>query len=489
MNNSFDGLRADALPLYTDFYELTMGYAYWKHNRHQMRAVFYVFFRENPFEGGYVVSSGQRSIAEYLDRYRFDTVALDFLAHQKDTDGRPLFEDGFLSYLQNLRLEIEIEAPQEGEVVFPYEPVLKISGPILECQLLEGPLLNIFGFQSLIATKAARIVIEAHPDPVMEFGLRRAHGLQAASWASRAAYIGGVDSTSNVAAGLQYGIPLMGTHAHSWIMSFDDERTAFRAYASAMPNNCVLLVDTYDTRQGIQHAIEVAKEMASQGRRLHAIRIDSGDLTYLSQIARRALNEEGLEDVGIIASGDIDEHIIASLKQQKATISAWGVGTQLSTAFTQPALGAVYKLAAIEEKDGWRGVMKLSDSSQKVSIPGILSVSRFREPEGLIVADMISDQSLTTKDEYTIISPHDPVKRRKLSTRKLDEEPLLHPLPRPSTPVVQALEEARHYAAAALDRLHPSIRRIKNPHTYPVGLEQNLYNTRIRMIEERLDTR
>ena len=471
------------LSLYTDLYELTMAYGYWKADRHELAAVFYLYFRENPFQGGYVVSAGQRTVAEYLEKYYFGQEALDFLAEQRNSMGDPLFEKGFLNYLKELRLSVQIECIEEGRVAFPSEPLLKISGPILECLLLEGPLLNIIGFQSLIATKAARISEAAQPDPVMEFGLRRAHSLQAASWASRAAYIGGIESTSNVAAGLQYGIPLRGTHAHSWIMSFDSELEAFRSSASLLPQECTLLVDTYETQQGIQNAIQVGKEMAQKGQQLQAIRIDSGDLAYLSQEARRQLDEAGLKEVQIIASGDIDEHIILSLKQQKASVSSWGVGTQLSTSFSQPALGAVYKLCAIQSKNGWKSIMKVSDTLQKASIPGRLELFRFSQRDGAFVADMITEQGTPPSSTYTIISPHDPIKRRVLDTHLIESDPLLRPLNTSPLSAHSILEQARARCQRDLSRLHPTIRRIKYPHVYPVGLEEQLYKKRIEMMK------
>ena len=360
---------------------------------------------------------------------------------------------------------------------------MRISGPILQCQLLGGPLLNILGFQSLVATKAARICAAAGGDPVIEFGLRRAHGLQAATWASRAAYIGGIGSTSNVAAGLQYGVPLSGTHAHSWVMSFDSEEHAFSHYADLMPEDCVLLVDTYDTLQGIKRAIAVGQAMAAKGKQLRALRIDSGDLAYLSQQARQQLDAAGLKYVKIVASGDLDEYIIEALKQQKAAITTWGVGTRLSTAFSQPALGAVYKLSALKHKNQWQGRMKVSNTSHKANIPGYLQLQRFSRSDGTLIADMICDPKDKQQAQYTIISPQDPLKRRRLNRSQLQEETLLRPLVPPTVPS-EALQAAQRRCQDELQHLHPSIRRFTNPHLYPVGLEQRLYQRRLRMIEE-----
>ena len=456
---------------------------YWKYGLAQQEAVFYVYFRDYPFEGGYVVSAGQETLLEYLSGYRFEKKALDYLATQRTASGKPMFEEAFLRYLEQLKLTCEIIAVAEGSVVFTQAPILRISGPILQCQLLEGAILNIFGFQSLIATKAARICSIAAPDPIMEFGFRRAQGLQAANWASRAAYIGGVTSTSNVAAGAQYGIPLNGTHAHSWVMSFGDEKEAFARYAELMPENCTLLVDTYDSLVGIERAIAIGKEMKQKNKKLRGIRIDSGDLAYLSQEIRLRLDNAALHDVDIIASGNINEHTIASLKQQKAKISAWGIGTHLSTAFDHPALGAVYKLSALKQEKKWRGKMKISSSSQKVSIPGRLQVQRFRDSNGMMVADMIFDQDDRISPPYHITSLKDSIKTRRLDASLLEGEPLLQPMPRPDS---GNLSLARLRAEKELKQLHPSIRRLMNPHLYPIGLEETLYLRRQKMMQELL---
>ena len=480
-STAFEAELGTELALYTDFYELTMAYGYWKYGKHNQQAVFTLYFRENPFQGGYVIAAGQQTVSEYLQSYSFGQKALSFLSEQRTRSGeRPLFSEEFLRYLEDMRLNCEVRAVQEGRLVFPQAPMLRISGPILQCQLLEGPLLNILGFQSLIATKATRVCLAAKGDSVMEFGLRRAHGLQAANWASRAAYIGGVESTSNLSAGLQYGIPLSGTHAHSWVMSFSSEEEAFTRYAELMPEDCVLLVDTYDTLQGIRRAVEVGKAMATIGKKLQALRIDSGDLAYLSQQARQQLDNAELQNVKIIASGDIDEYIIETLKQQKANIAAWGVGTHLSTSFSQPTLGAVYKLSALKHKNRWQGTMKVSSTSHKANIPGRLQLRRFSQPDGAMVADMIYDQQDKIQKKCTIISPHDPIKKRHLDTTQLQQEEMLQPLLRAEVPF-KALQRAKSRCTDELKKLHPSILRLTNPHIYPVGLEQQLYQRRLRI--------
>jgi nicotinate phosphoribosyltransferase len=297
---------------------------------------------------------------------------LEFLATLTGDDGKPLFESAFLEYLRALRFTCDVDAIPEGTVAFPHEPLLRITGPILQCQLLETALLNLINFQSLIATKAARVCLATQGEPVLEFGLRRAQGLDGGLAASRAAYIGGCAATSNVLAGKTFDIPVRGTHAHSWVMAFDDEREAFSAYAKAMPNNCVFLVDTYDTLEGVRRAVETGKWLRERGHEMVGIRLDSGDLAWLSVEARKILDNGGFPKALIVASNDLDEHIIASLKAQGAQINVWGVGTKLITAFDQPALGGVYKLGAIRGDDGrWVYKVKLSEQAAKVSTPGI----------------------------------------------------------------------------------------------------------------------
>src|SRR5690606_21660222 len=293
-------------------------------------------------------------------------------------DGSPVFDADFLDYLQKLEFSCDIDAVEEGTVVFPNSPLVRVRGPLIQCQLLETPLLNIINFQTLIATKAARINVAAQGEPVLEFGLRRAQGIDGALAASRAAYIGGCTSTSNVMAGKLFGIPVSGTHAHSWIMSFETEIEAFEAYADAFPDQCIFLVDTYDTLNGVKNAIKVGEILRSKGKQMIGIRIDSGDLAYFSTKARQMLDEAGFPDAKIVASNDLDEHIIASLKSQDAAINIWGVGTKLVTAYDQPALGAVYKLSAIRNEQGeWEPKVKVSQQSLKINIPGIHNTKRY----------------------------------------------------------------------------------------------------------------
>src|SRR2546422_1193636 len=318
--------------LLTDLYQLTMAYGYWRSGRAEREAVFHLFFRDLPFQCGFTLKAGLAPAIEFLRVFQFTEDDLAFLGAIRGNDDQPLFDRGFLDYLGTLRFSCDVDAIPEGTAVFPQEPLLRIQGPILQCQLLETALLNLINFQSLIATKAARVCLAARGEPVLEFGLRRAQGVDGALAASRAAYIGGCAATSNVLAAKLYGIPVRGTHAHSWVMSFDDEREAFRAYAEAMPNNCVFLVDTYDTLEGVRRAVEVGRLLRGRGHEMVGIRLDSGDLAWLSVEARKLLDAAGFPNAVIVASNDLDEHIIVSLKEQGARINVWGVGTKLVTA-------------------------------------------------------------------------------------------------------------------------------------------------------------
>lgn len=381
----------ESLALLTDLYQLTMAYGYWKQDRHEDEAVFHLFFRRMPFDTPCAIACGMSAVAEYLEAFQFDSDDLEFLARMKGNDGKRLFEPEFLDYLATLELACDIDTVREGEAVFPHEPLVRVRGPLIQCQLLETALLNIVNFQTLIATKAAEICAAAGDDPVFEFGLRRAQGIDGGISASRAAYIGGCAGTSNVLAGKLFDIPVKGTHAHSWVMSFDDELEAFRAYAEAIPNNGTFLVDTYDTLDGVRNAIIIGKELAEQGHRLAGIRLDSGDLAQLSKQARVLLDKAGFKDAVIVASNDLDAKAIRHLKAQGARIDVWGVGTRLVTAYDRPALGGVYKLAAIRENAEveWKMKVKLSDDVVKVSIPGIQQVVRRTSEEGTPIEDVI----------------------------------------------------------------------------------------------------
>ncbi len=471
------------LALLTDLYQLTMAYGYWKTGRAEQEAVFHLFFRKNPFKGGYTIAAGLQYVVDYLDSFQFSADDVQYLAGLEGNDGEPLFERGFLEYLAGLKLRCDVDAVPEGTVVFPHQPLVRVKGPILQCQILETALLNLVNYQSLIATKAARIVAATGGESVLEFGLRRAQGIDGALAASRAAYIGGCDATSNVLAGKLFGIPVKGTHAHSWVMSFDDELSAFESYASVMPNNCVFLVDTYDTIEGVRKAIEVGRKLRETGHEMVGVRLDSGDLAYLSIEARRLLDEAGFPNAAIVASNDLDEGIIASLKDQGAKIAVWGVGTKLVTAYGQPALGGVYKLGAMKNDAGeWQPKIKLSEQAIKTSTPGMLQVRRFCNSDGA-VADMIYNELDGQPSEAVMVDPLDPTRRRRMDG-ELAGNDLLIPVVR-NGEVVHGQEELaaiRERAGQQLALFHVGIRRHSNPHQYPVGLEQRLHDLKTDLI-------
>lgn len=478
-------LYQGSLALLTDFYQLTMAYAYWKAGKAEEEAVFNLFFRKNPFQGGYTVAAGLDYVIDFCRNFKFEMDDLNYLRAMKKEDESPLFEPGFLDYLERMEFSCDVEAVEEGTVVFPHMPIVKVRGPLLQCQLLETPLLNIINFQTLIATKAARIVHAAKGDAVLEFGLRRAQGIDGALAASRAAFIGGCSATSNVMAGKLFGIPVSGTHAHSWIMSFDSELEAFKAYAAAFPDKCIFLVDTYDTVNGVRNAIEVGKVLREKGKEMLGIRIDSGDLAYYSNLAREMLDEAGFPNAKIVASNDLDEQIITSLKVQESSINVWGVGTKLVTAYDQPALGAVYKLAAVKKGDGsWEPKVKVSQQSIKINIPGIQNTVRFSK-NGKAVADMIflEDENLS-RSQHVIIDPVDPTKRKKINTSGLDQELLLRKIFEKGKKVYDRpdIQQIKLNAERNLGQFDKTHKRLVNPHIYPVGLEERLYELRTQLV-------
>jgi nicotinate phosphoribosyltransferase len=472
-----DGLYGGSLALLTDLYQLTMASAYMAAGKAGTEAVFHLYFRENPFGGGYTVACGLATALEYLAAWRLDDSDLAY-------DGTPLFRDEALAALRDLELTVDVDAVPEGTVVFPHEPLLRIRGPIVQCQLLETPLLDIINFQTLIATKAARVASAAEGDEVLEFGLRRAQGVDGGVAASRAAYAGGCSATSNVLAGKLFGIPVRGTHAHSWVMAFPDEVSAFEAYARAMPNNVVFLVDTYDTVEGVRHAVEVGTRMREQGVRLAGIRLDSGDLAQLSRAARRMLDEAGLKETFIVGSNELDEYVIESLKDQGAEITVWGVGTKLVTGHGQPALGGVYKLSAMRPEGGeWSWKLKVSESSAKVTDPGILQVRRFLDESGRPEGDMIYNTGEPPEGACVIVDQDDATNRRSFPCDALSED-LLVPVVRAGRRVYETppLAQVRARSLAQVAAFGPAVTRFLNPHRYPAGLEKGLYDLRTRLI-------
>jgi nicotinate phosphoribosyltransferase len=476
-------LHKYSLALLTDFYQMTMSYGYWKMGLDKREAVFHLFFRKPPFQGGFTVAAGLESAIDYLKNFSFDNEDLNYLKTLKDATGERLLEDKFLDYLAHLKFTCDVDAVKEGTIVFPYEPLLRIKGPLIQCQILESSLLNLINFPSLIATKAARIRIAAKGDAILEFGLRRAQGVDGALTASRSAFIGGCTSTSNLLAGKIYGIPVQGTHSHSWIMVFDEEIEAFKTFAKALPDSCVFLVDTYDTIDGVKKAIVVGNWLKEKGKKLLGIRLDSGDLAYLSIKSRKLLDEAGFHDAKIFASNELDEVIISELKRQGAQIAVWGVGTNLVTAKDQPALDGVYKLSAIrEEGKPWKYKLKLSEQMLKISTPGILQVKRYSY-KGKYVADAIYNIETELKKPITIVDPLDPT-QQKILTEDLEEEDLLVPIFRKGECVytLPPLNEISERTQQELHKFHVGIKRFLNPHKYVVGLEKSLYELKTELV-------
>jgi nicotinate phosphoribosyltransferase len=477
-------LYRHSLALATDLYQLTMAYGYWKSGVAEREAVFHLTFRKPPFGGAYAIAAGVEPALEFLELLRFEPGDLDYLANLRGADDQPLFDRGFLDHLGALRFTCTVDAVPEGAVVFPHEPILRVTGPVLEAQIVETALLALVNYGTLVATKAARVCQAARGRPVLEFGMRRAQGLDGALGATRAAYIGGVAATSNVLAGKLYGVPVKGTHAHSWVMFHHGELEAFRTYARAMPNNCTFLVDTYDTLEGVRHAIEVGGELRAAGHQLAGIRLDSGDLAHLSSEARGLLDAAGFPDAKIVASNDLDEQVIGSLFEQDARIDVFGVGTRLVTCYDQPALGGVYKLGAVRDPDGtWRDVIKLSEQPIKISNPGHLAVRRYRRG-GELAGDIVYDASHGASGAvlYDIEEPSRSVALRDTTA---DEDLLVRVFDRGTrVRAADSLDTARARAAADLAALSPRTRRFLNPQPYPVGLDQYVHDHKLAMIAE-----
>lgn len=473
------------LSLLTDFYQLSMAYAYWKAGIDQRRSVFHLFFRRPPFKGGFTIACGLESVIEFIKNFKYSASDLDYLAALKNSLGAPIFESGFIDMLSKLKLDISLDAVCEGRVVFPHEPLLRVEGPLLQCQLLESPLLNLINFPTLIATKAARICLAAQGDKVMEFGLRRAQGVDGALTASRAAFVGWCESTSNVLAGKAYGIPVQGTLAHSWIMAFDDEEEAFKTYAKIYPDASLFLVDTYDTLEGVKKAISVGKMLQKRGHKMLGVRLDSGDLAQLSIESRRLLDAAGFQEAEIVASNELDEIVISELKRQGAKISVWGVGTNLVTGKEHPALDGVYKLSAIQDPKGsWKYTLKLSEQLAKVSNPGRLQVKRF-SCHGQYVGDLIYDLELGLPDPKHNVDPFDPTLQCMIK-EEYSSEDLLCPIFRDGNCVYTSptLQQMQERTKEELSHLPVGVKRFLNPHTYPVGMEKGLYDLKVRLIKK-----
>lgn len=477
LNKLYNG----SLSLLTDLYQLTMCYGYWKLGLKDRKAAFNLFFRRPPFNGSYAIAAGLESVIDFIQNFKFTTEDLDYLQSVKDRQGKPLFSEEFLKYLSEFKFSCDIDAIEEGRLVFPYEPMVRVCGPLIDCQILESPLLNLINFPTLIATKASRIVRAAAPDEVVEFGVRRAQGVDGAISATRASYIGGCHSTSNVIGGKLFGIPVRGTHSHSWVLAHESESEAFENFAKVMPSNCIFLIDTFNTLEGAQKAIEIAKKIQDKAP-LIALRLDSGDLAKLSMQIRNLLDEAGLSDTKIMATNELDESIIRDLKQQNAKVNLWGVGTKLVTGYDQPALDGVYKLSAIQDEEGhWVHKLKISESFAKITDPGLLKVRRYIDKNGFYLGDMVYDEILGIDPKNSIIHVLEPSKIMKQGPEFID---VLKPIFREGklcydTP---SLSITREKAQTELKKLDNSHLRFLNPHPYFVGLEKNIYNKKLEII-------
>jgi nicotinate phosphoribosyltransferase len=470
--------------LLTDLYELTMAAAYLEQGKAAETATFDLYYRHNPFRGGYAIAAGLEEAVRAVVDTRFSRDDILYLRSLKSPTGSPTFSEKFLQYLSSYRFRSSIRAVPEGTVVFPNEPLVQVSGNLIECQMVETILLCHINFQTLVASKAARIWEAANHGTIIEFGLRRAQGPDGALSACRAAVIGGVDATSNVLGAALLRVPPRGTHAHSWIQSFDSEAEAFRSYARLFPDECVLLVDTYDTlKSGVPNAIRVAKELEQSGHRLTGIRIDSGDLAFLSQRARQMLDQAGLAYVKIVASNELDEYIISDIIAQGGRVDIWGVGTNLVTGSGEGggALGGIYKMV---EHNG-RPKIKLSANPEKMTNPGVKKVVRFYDEEGLMEADALADNSedLSVR-EVVIVDPNNPLRRKKLNSGQrlevleqiVKSGEIVHDFP--------SLDQIRNRRKEQLNHLHESHKRLHNPHEYKVGLTQALWQQKEQMLNQ-----
>lgn len=474
------------LTLLTDLYELTMMQGYYKTGNKET-VVFDAFYRTNPCGGGYAVTAGLEQLVDYIKNLHFEEDDIEYLR------SLGLFDDDFLDYLSRFHFSGDIYAIPEGTVVFPRIPLVKVIAPIMEAQLVETAILNIINHQSLIATKAARVCYAAKGDGIMEFGLRRAQGPDAGTYGARAAVIGGCIGTSNVLTGQMFDVPVKGTHAHSWIMSFPDEYTAFKKYSELYPNACLLLVDTYDTlKSGVPNAIRVFREMREAGIELHGygIRLDSGDLAYMSKEARKLLDKAGFEDAIISASSDLDEYLIYDLKSQGAAISSWGVGTNLITSKDNPAFGGVYKLAAVEGKDGsFIPKIKLSENTEKITNPGNKTVYRiYMKDSGKVKADLIClvGETFDTSKDLVIFDPLETWKKTKLKGGTYTMRELLVPIFKKGECVYESpsVMDIRAYCLKEQNTLWDEVRRFTNPSEVYVDLSDKLFNIKKELLSQ-----
>ncbi|MFR7360030.1 MAG: nicotinate phosphoribosyltransferase [Dorea longicatena] len=474
------------LTLLTDLYELTMMQGYYEKGQNE-NVIFDVFFRQNPCNNGYSVCAGLDQVIDYIKNLHFTYDDVDYLR------GLGIFKEDFLHYLSGFHFSGDIYAIPEGTVVFPKEPLLKVVAPIMEAQLVETAILNIINHQSLIATKTSRIVFAANGDGIMEFGLRRAQGPDAGLYGARAAMIGGCVGTSNVLAGQMFDVPVMGTHAHSWIMSFPDEYTAFKTYAEMYPDNCTLLVDTYDTlKSGVPNAIRVFQEFKDAGKPLikYGIRLDSGDLAYLSKEARKMLDEAGFPEATICASNDLDEFLLHDLKMQGAAIDSWGVGTNLITSKDCPSFGGVYKLAAIQNEEGeFVPKIKISENTEKITNPGNKTIYRiYEKASGKIKADLIcfADEVIDPKQDLLLFDPMDTWKKTKLADGTYTVREILLPIFKNGECLYKSptLKEIAAYCREEKDTLWDETKRLFYPHRVYVDLSQKLYAVKQSLLDQ-----
>lgn len=480
-------MKQPNLTLLTDLYELTMMQGYFKNSAQNETVIFDMFYRTNPLNSGYAIAAGLEQLIDYVKNLHFDREDIQYLQSLK------IFDDDFLEYLKGFRFSGSVYAIPEGTVIFPREPIVKIIAPIMEAQLMETAILNIINHQSLIATKTSRVCFAAKGDGIMEFGLRRAQGPDAGIYGARAAMIGGCIGTSNVLTGQMFDVPVKGTHAHSWIMSFPDEYTAFKKYAALYPNACILLVDTYDTlKSGMPNAIRVFQEMKEAGisSSYYGIRLDSGDLAYLSKQVRKMLDAAGFPDAVISASNDLDEYLIDSLKAQGAMITSWGVGTNLITSKDWPAFGGVYKLAALKNTDGnFIPKIKLSENTEKVTNPGNKKIYRVYEKEtGKIKADLIclEDEIFYESEPLLLFDPAEPWKKTKLSPGTFTLRTLMLPIFENGNCVYTSpsVMDIRAYCMEELATLWDETRRFVNPHKVYVDLSAKLYDIKINLLDQ-----
>ena len=470
------------LTLHTDYYELNMMYTYWKKGLHNRRAVFEVYFRKLPFDNGFAVFAGLEHVVNYLKNLSFSDSDIDYLREYGE------YDEEFLCWLKDMQFSCTVRSALEGDLVFNEEPIFQVEGPLAQCQLIETAVLNMVNFQTLIATKAARIKTVCGDDPVMEFGSRRAQEVDAAIWGTRAAYIAGFDATSNVLAGKLFGIPISGTHAHALVQTYRNEYDAFKAYATTH-KNCVFLVDTYDTlKSGVPSAIKVAREMGDKINFL-GVRIDSGDMAYISKRVRKQLDEAGFPNAKIYASNDLDEKTVLNLKMQDAKIDVWGIGTKVITAFDQPALGAVYKLVSIEDAKGnMMDTLKLSSNAAKISTPGKKQVWRItnNEKNDKSEGDYVTFWNEDPREHNSLYMFHPQYTYINKTVEDFQAKPLLHDIFVNGKLVydLPTVKEIKDYCAANLDSLWDEYKRILNPQVYPVDLSSKLYSHKMKYIEK-----